>query len=347
MSHWIDNIKLWVRRYVSLSLTSSNIDMVRELRKTRDKYLRKLGSLRRVGIRFWIWMRGVARKIDETPIIVKLQIALLTIILLFIFWQFMAYEMSQTTFICVNIIMAVGLTTATAVISVRSQRGVDDAQRTIDELKLDLQQRDTELDRLKTSLFELRNKNRRQNAIEKGSVRFVETVRKMKANSEPNIDESLQYLIDAIGVCFDITGAVAYERWDDIAPLPAEPKADADAPAEDGEAAEAPAEPAKFVIAGRFGLSDEPPTMVFLEEDGILGQAAVSDKPLTLEKVPAEYLTALSGLGRSRNINVYVLPLSSADGKVRAVVEVASFEKLKIVDAWESIEAQLRDVIQS
>lgn len=345
MSHWIDNIKIWVRRYVSLSLTSSNIDMAREFRKTRDKYLRKFGNLRKLLIRFWIWMRNVARRIDETPVLVKVQIALLTIILLFIFWQFMAYEMSQTTFICVNIVMAVGLTTATAIISVRSQRGVDDAQHTINGLKDDLAQRDAELDRLKTSLFELRNKNRRQNAIEKGSVRFVETVRKMKANTEPNTDESLQYLIDAIGVCFDITGAVAYERWDDIPPLSAKPSADA--PAADGDEAEEPAEPVKFVIAGRFGLSDEPPTMVFMAEEGILGQAAASDKPLTLDQVPAEYLTALSGLGRSRNINVYVLPLSDADGNVRAVVEVASFEKLKIVDAWESIEAQLRDVIQS
>ncbi|MCQ7926378.1 GAF domain-containing protein, partial [Salmonella enterica] len=188
-----------------------------------------------------------------------------------------------------------------------------------------LELRDKELDRLKNDLFELRNKNRRQNAIEKGSIRFMETVRKLQAKASPDAAR-LQFLIDAIDVCFDITGAVAFARKDG-------------ATAED--------EPAEFALAGRFGLSDEPPTKIFAEGDGILGQVVASDKTVTLEKVPADYLTALSGLGRSRDINVYVLPLSDEEGDVRAVIEVASFEKLKIVDAWENIETQLRDVIQS
>lgn len=327
MPNWLSSIKNRMSRYIVISATSFNVDVRRVAIDIRNGLVRRWCAVRKVGLKVWVWLCGVARKVDETPVLVKIQLVLLTIILLFIFWQFMAYEMSQTTFISVNIIMAVCLTTATAVISVRSQRGVDEAHRLSAELKADLEQRDAELDRLKTDLFELRNKNRRQNAIEKGSVRFVETVKKMKSKAQADA-APLQYVIDAIDVCFDITGAVAFAKEDKVAD-------------EQGD------EAAEFVLAGRFGLSDEPPTKVFVEGDGILGQVVVSDKTLTLEKVPADYLTALSGLGRSRDINVYVLPLSGPDGEVRAVVEVASFEKLKIVDAWESIETQLRDVILS
>lgn len=338
MPNWISSIKNRLSRYVVVSATSFNVDVRRVAVDVRNGLARRWVKVRKAGLKAWVWVCGVARKVDETPVLVKIQLALLTIILLFIFWQFMAYEMSQTTFISVNIIMAVCLTTATAVISVRAQRVVDEAHRLSAELKSDLAQRDAELDRLKTDLFELRNKNRRQNAVEKGSIRFVETVKKMKAKAHPDAGR-LQYLIDAIDVCFDITGAVAFVRED------APATSSDEAPAVGGETPTAEAPPAEFALAGRFGLSDEPPTKVFAEGDGILGQVVVSDKTLTLEKVPADYLTALSGLGRSRNINVYVLPLTASDGKVMAVIEVASFEKLKIVDAWESIEAQLRDVI--
>ena len=319
MPAWISKIKNRLSRYVEVSASSFSIDVRMVWGDICGSLRKRWNVVRRVSIKVWLWTCGVIRKIDETPMLVKLQLALLTSILLFIFWQFMAYEMSQTTFISVNIIMAVCLTTATAVISVRSQKGVDEYKKKNAELVSDLALRDSELDRLKTDLFELRNKNRRQNAIEKGAVRFVETVRKMKAKSAPDAGR-LQYLIDAVDVCF----------------VPTSPEA------QDGGAAESDT----FVMCGRFGLSDEPPTEVFTSGDGILGQVVVSDKPLTLEKVPADYLTALSGLGRSRSLNVYVLPLTTGESqRVDAVIEVASFEKLKIVDAWEAIEHQLRDVI--
>lgn len=339
MPVWIANIKKRLERYIHVTAASFCIDAATLWRHVCESLQKRRASLRRVGLKVWLWFYGVIRKIDQTPILVKMQLALLTIILFFIFWQFMAYEMSQTTFISVNIIMAVCLTSASSIVSIRSQKGVEEFRKMNNELKGDLEQRDAELDRLKNDLFEIRNKNRRQNAIEKGSVRFVETVRKMKAKAAPDA-EPLQYLIDAIDVCFDITGAVAFMRKDDETGGGDERVHDAQADAGQGDPQ------GLFSMAGRFGLSDEPPTEVFSAGDGILGQVVVSDKTLTLEKVPADYLTALSGLGRSRNINVYVLPLTKAEtGRVEAVVEVASFEKLKIVDAWEAIEQQLRDVI--
>ncbi len=340
--------KIW--HYIDVTAEALKLDTKKVRESVNGWFARMWDSLGRGLLKFWVFVRSILRKVDSTPLITKLQILLLTIILLFIFWQFTAYEMSQTTFISINIIMAVCLTSATAFISVRSQRGLEDAKRLNIELAQDLERRTEELDQLKTDLFELRNKNRRQSAIEKGSKRFVETVRKMKSKVDPEA-EKLQYIIDALEVCFDITGAVAFARKDED---PAADAQNADAQNADGEAAQTSdantdtdgLPQGTFEMAGRFGLSDEPPLTVFSAGNGILGQVVANDKTVTLDRVPADYLQALSGLGKSRELNVYALPLTKGeDATVVAVIEVASFEKLKIVEAWEAIEQQLRDVI--
>ncbi len=280
----------------------------------------------------------VASRVDAIPTLVKLQIGLLSLIIFFIFWQFLAYELPQTTFITINLVVAAVLTSATSIIGIRSIRNVEAARKEANSLSEQLSKCEMDLDRLRTELFEIRNKDRRQSAVGKGSIRFVDTVKKLKAKALPDA-ERMQYVIDALGVCYDITGAIAFARDEDanIASPEAEPSDAAD---------EADGDQGVFRIAGRFGLSDEPPTTVVTSGDGILGQVVANNEPLSLEKVPAEYLSALSGLGRSRKVNVYALPLVGKESsRVEAVVEVASFEKLQIVEAWSSIEQQLSEII--
>lgn len=344
-SSTLDSVKKFFSRYIDLSPSTFRFDtdvMWNDIKAWGVGVLRAIaGALLKV----WLFIRAIVVKIDQTPTLLKLQVGLLTIILFFIFWQLLAYEFSQTTFITINIIMAVGLTSATAIISVRSQRGLDEAKRLNIELANDLEQRNAELDRLKDDLFELRNKNRRQGFVEKGSARFVDTVKRLKGKAKPG-DGHLQYLVDAMGVCFEITGAVAFIRRnnEDAAAITA---SDVTSEGYDSEPETAEVQDrGVFDMSGSFGLSDDPPMTLFVAGDGILGQVVTSNKSLTLEKVPADYLTALSGLGRSRNINVYALPLTrTGEDRVIGVIEVASFEKLKIVDAWSSVEQQLRDII--
>ena len=285
----------------------------------------------------------IVRRVNAIPILVKLQIGLLSLILFFIFWQFLAYELPQTTFITINLVVAAILTSATSIIGIRSIKNVESARKEANSLSGQLSKCEMDLDRLKTELFEIRNKNRRQSAVDKGSIRFVDTVKKLKVKALPEA-EKMQYIIDAFGVCYDITGAIAFARDEDSANESMD-----DAPALNGSSnivADDDTSQGVFRVAGRFGLSDEPPTTIVTSGDGILGQVVANNEPLSLEKVPAEYLSALSGLGRSRKVNVYALPLVGKESdRVEAVVEVASFEKLQIVEAWSSIEQQLSEII--
>ncbi len=294
------------------------------------------GCVKSIRRRMGTLVDKVIARYNAIPTLVKLQIGLLSLILFFIFWQFLAYEFSQTTFITINLVVAAVLTSATSIIGIRSIKNVESARSEANKLSEQLSKCEMDLDRLKTELFEIRNKDRRQSAVGKGSIRFVDTVKKLKLKALPDA-EKMQYVIDALGVCYDITGAIAFARDEETA---SPDKESADTNGEEAEKDEV------FRIAGRFGLSDEPPTTIVTSGDGILGQVVANNEPLSLEKVPAEYLSALSGLGRSRNVNVYALPLvRGSEGRVEAVVEVASFEKLQIVEAWSSIEQQLSEII--
>lgn len=285
----------------------------------------------------------IVRRVNAIPTLVKLQIGLLSLILFFIFWQFLAYELPQTTFITINLVVAAILTSATSIIGIRSIKNVESARKEANSLSEQLSKCEMDLDRLKTELFEIRNKDRRQSAVGKGSIRFVDTVKKLKLKALPDA-EKMQYIIDALGVCYDITGAIAFARDEDDNN---ESMADASTGNESSNVeTDDDNSQGVFRIAGRFGLSDEPPTTIVTSGDGILGQVVANNEPLSLEKVPAEYLSALSGLGRSRKVNVYALPLVGKESnRVEAVVEVASFEKLQIVEAWSSIEQQLSEII--
>ncbi len=301
---------------------------------------RGISALRR---RLAAFVARIVRRVNAIPTLVKLQIGLLSLILFFIFWQFLAYELPQTTFITINLVVAAILTSATSIIGIRSIKNVESARKEAYSLSEQLSKCEMDLDRLKTELFEIRNKNRRQSAVGKGSIRFVDTVKKLKVKALPDA-EKMQYIIDALGVCYDITGAIAFARDEDASNESIDgaltgnesPNTVSDDNTNQGV----------FRIAGRFGLSDEPPTTIVTSGDGILGQVVANNEPLSLEKVPAEYLSALSGLGRSRKVNVYALPLVGKESdRVEAVVEVASFEKLQIVEAWSSIEQQLSEII--
>lgn len=253
------------------------------------------------------------------PLIVKLYVLLLTLLPLFALWQFFAYQLPQATFTTVNILVALILAVSMLRISVFSHKRMEEMKEINDETQAQLDRRDAELAKLKSDIFELRNKARRGNATKKSAVRFVELAKAQKQEAEPS-EEKYQYLVTAISKLFDVSGVVAYARR-----------------SQDSD---------EFDIAGRYALADDPPTTVVVSGEGILGQAIASNKVLTLPDVPKDYLTAVSGLGKSRALNLYALPLVSAGSDaVVGVVEVACFAKLPLAAEWESVEKELSEII--
>ncbi len=253
------------------------------------------------------------------PLTVKLYALLLTVIPLFALWQLFAYQLSQATFTSVNILVALVLAVSMLRIAVFSHKRMEEMREQNDEIMAQLDKRDAELAKLKSDIFELRNKARRGNATKKSAVRFVELAKAQKQSAEPT-EEKYQYLVTAITKIFDVSGVVAYARR-----------------AQDSD---------EFDIAGRYALADDPPTTVAVAGEGILGQAIASNKALTLPEVPKDYLTAVSGLGKSRALNVYALPLVAAGSDaVVGVIEVACFAKLPLASEWENVEKELSEII--
>ncbi len=60
--------------------------------------------------------------------------------------------------------------------------------------------------------------------------------------------------------------------------------------------------------------------------EGLVGQAALERKPIVVERVPEDYLQITSSLGEAPPRNVVVMPVLF-EGRVRAVIELASFQE--------------------
>jgi HAMP domain-containing protein/signal transduction histidine kinase/CheY-like chemotaxis protein len=78
---------------------------------------------------------------------------------------------------------------------------------------------------------------------------------------------------------------------------------------------------AGYAYKGRKNL----PTQFRLGE-GLVGQCALEKKRILVSDVPADYVRITSGLGEARPLNIIVLPVLF-EGEVRAVIELASFQK--------------------
>lgn len=272
------------------------------------------GRLAGVGVDLCGRCVAIVGKAVAVPTLNKLYAALLSFFVFFIVWQFFAYAVEQTTFVVVNLMLALFLAVTVLRVSILLRADMARAKSELAKVGADLERRDVELSKLKADLFELRNKGRRGAMAQKSALRLVEAVKKLRGGAAP-ADGTLQYVVDALVKTFDISGAVAFARG----------------------------EGGVFSVAGRFALAADPPASA---ADGIVGQAVATGKPVTVRDVPTEYLTAVSGLGRSRSLNVYALPLVGGEGgEVVAVVEVASFAKLPVVAEWQEIEQQLREYI--
>ncbi len=68
-------------------------------------------------------------------------------------------------------------------------------------------------------------------------------------------------------------------------------------------------------------------TTSFRAGEGLIGQCALEKTPITLSKVPSDYITVKSGLGEAPPLKLYLLPILF-EGEVKGIVEIASFESL-------------------
>lgn len=270
-------------------------------------------AVRNAIIRFWAYLSSLSHAKRMFAVV-------LTLLSIFILWQLAFYSIPSKIFVSVNMCLAAILVGVTCNIILYTQNMLDKYRKTIADLQSNAEKREQDLNKIRSDLFELRNKNRRQGSARKGALRLVETIQTL-GKAQPADRPKLQFIVDALTKCFDISGAVAYAR--------------------DTQ------NPNDFVPSGHFALSSEAHPEVAHPGEGFVGQTVISGTAMTLPNVPMPYLTAVSGLGKSRSLNVYVLPFCNAAGEVVAVVEAASFTKILATNEWNSVMTELRPTMNA
>ncbi len=245
---------------------------------------------------------------ESLTITSKLILGLVFFLTLFFFWQLMAYELEQTLFVTVNLLMVTAISVATCWILLYTQREITDKDQDIEELDKKIERNKQNLKKVKAELFQLRDKQRKETSAENIVEKLSDNIKSAKAKRDTS-DGSWQWLLDAFVRSFDLSGGTIYSR-------------------PDGQS--------DYHLDASYALSEDPHVETISSEVGYIGQVTESKRPLVLRNVPSDYLMAISGLGRSKNLNVYIFPIIKED-VVRGVVEIATFGKLPIMAGWDGI----------
>lgn len=267
------------------------------------------------GVRMaWRWLSGVVRggfsHVSALPSATKTYIALIVFLLCFLLWQLLAYELRQTTFVVVNLVMVTTISLLVFRSMFSNVRKIRQERKAADELREDKARLTEEVRELKDKIRELLSRGNRQQVVESSGQRLYEALFASGAQGVP----TGQSVLDALAGLFPLTGGVSFRRG------------------EDGET---------YSLDGQYALSSSAAEATVSADDPFAGQAIADGKPMRLAGVPGEYLTALSGLGESATLNVYVLPMV-VGGEVVSVTEVATFADEDIPQVWEEMENALR-----
>jgi hypothetical protein len=96
----------------------------------------------------------------------------------------------------------------------------------------------------------------------------------------------------------------------------------------------------RFVVETTYGLSEEIEIPDFHSGEGLNGQAVLDGVPTLVEPVPEDYLEVESGLGKSSNYFLYLLPVIKNDECI-GLLELLTFKKSQVEDLWPSVMRQL------
>ena len=272
--------------------------------------------------RFWSSLTNffsrLVMRVSKMRRATKMFITLALFLTLFFLWQLMAYNVEQTTFVMCNLGMISLMAFVVCRIMIHYQRESAASEAENDQIVARNRKLELELINLKAELFEIRNTKTRTDIINE-SGEFVKVFNEARKSAQPG---SYQFVLDAINSFYSTSGqgincGVVYAR-----------SADSDT----------------LSLAGSYALACEPERTT-IPADGIIGQVISDGSARLLADVPPSFLSALSGLGDSQKVNIFLLPLKS-NSQVVAVVEVCSFNKLTLVAMWNEIVDKLDDGIR-
>jgi len=304
-----------------------NIDPLYELlsnewkyiRNTTLKYANKVWEfVKKYAIIVALYIRDVVLKcykaVTSLSLNAKVYISMSAFLCIFLFWQFMPYNVSQPVFVMVNLFLVICSASFTCYIIFTSNRIVTNLKNDITTLEQVKKDKDQEIRTLKAEIHDLNIASRKQQSFGKNSQVLIDTVRKNRQKAKSSDARGL-FLLKSLAEYSDICCGVIYmKRANDNV----------------------------FELSGTYALSteiydDDFKLKEITSDDAIFGQVITSGQLTKLSDVPVDYLTIMSGLGKTDTINVYILPIKQ-NNEVVAVAEVASFSKLAIADIWKDID---------
>jgi len=244
----------------------------------------------------------------------KVFISLSMYLCVFLFWQFMTFSVSQPVFVMVNLMLVFISSAFTCYVIFTTNTKILELKEDIKNLDQLKKEKDLEIRSLKSEIHDLNIASRKQQSFGKNSQVLIDTVKKNRKEALPSDPKGL-FILKSLAQCSDICCGLIYMK-------------------RNGEEV--------FEYAGGYALSndviiDNTTPQEVTQDDAIVGQVIRTGQMMTISDVPSDSLTIVSGLGATKSINIYLLPIK-VNNEVVAVAEVSSFGKLAVADIWRDID---------
>ena len=281
-------------------------------------YCHLVSALGIAGRHIGAWATAAYKWVLGLSLATKVFIVMAVFLAFFLFWQFMAYNVSQPVFVMVNLLLVIIAAAMTCVVIFIATGRIRTLRSEIMEQDMMRKKKDQEIINLKREIHDLNIATRKQMSFGKNSQVLIDTVKKNRKLQVESEAKGL-FILKSLAQCADICCGVIYMKREN----------------ED-----------VFDYAGEYAtkgtLTDDPMKREVTADDAIFGQVIQTGKLMTLSDLPTDSLTIMSGLGETETINVTILPIKK-DGEVVALAEVASFSKLALAEIWKDIDNVLLD----
>ncbi|PWD99402.1 GAF domain-containing protein [Marinilabilia rubra] len=97
-----------------------------------------------------------------------------------------------------------------------------------------------------------------------------------------------------------------------------------------------------FVVEESYGLPEDYSPVPFHAGEGLHGQSVVDGKAIQIEELPEDYVEVNSGLGKSGQYFLYMLPVIK-ENNCYALIEIMTFRETEVQRLWPGIMEQLVD----
>ncbi|MCF0190601.1 MAG: GAF domain-containing protein [Marinilabiliaceae bacterium] len=246
------------------------------------------------------------------PIMRRVFIVLSIYMVAFFIWQMFAYSVPQPLFVIINLIFVTLLSGFLCYVMFSTRNAINTLNDKLIVAVSMRKRKEKEVATLKTEIHNYKLASRNQSTFGKNSQALIDSVHKYKQEQVAG-ELKGQYILRALALNYEVCCGIIYMKNP---------------------------ETGDFDIAGQFALTDEPKYMTITSEDGLAGEVIKSGKPQYIEEIPTEFITVSSGLGHTTTLEMCILPLKRGDS-VEAVVEVASFGHLSVIDFWQDVDSLL------